>query len=202
MKAVLDFIRTTVIGGLLVIVPVVITFEVLARLVHILIAALRPLTDWLPPWMPFANVVAVAIIVAICFVAGVIAKTQIGTRIAGRLEQYLERVPGYVLFRTIVRRVGGAEESEQFAVALVEIEDGLCPAFLVEEHDDGQWTVFVPAVPTPTMGSIYIFPKEKVHRVDVPFTVAVRCVTHWGSGSRELLRHIRRYAPANVEVAT
>ena len=105
-------------------------------------------------------------------------------------------MPGFALIRTVARRIAGEEGGSQFDVALVDIEDGLCPAFLVEEHDDGWWTVFVPAIPTPTVGAVYIFPPEKVHRVDVPFTTAVKRVTRWGSGSRELLSKMQR-APSN-----
>lgn len=72
------------------------------------------------------------------------------------------------------------------------IEEGLVPAFLVEEHEDGSYTVFVPAVPTPTVGAVYILPRARVHPVDVPFGKAVKCVTRWGAGSGELLRAMRR----------
>jgi hypothetical protein len=34
----------------------------------------------------------------------------------------------------------------------VEIEEALVPAFIIEELDDGRFTVFVPSVPTPFAG--------------------------------------------------
>jgi len=67
-----------------------------------------------------------------------------------------------------------------FSVALVEIEEALVPAFLVEEHEDGSFTVFVPSSPTPTVGALYILPKERVHPVNVSFATAIKCVTRWG----------------------
>ena len=51
-----------------------------------------------------------------------------------------------------------------------EIEDALVPAFIVEELDDGRFTVFVPSVPTPFAGAVYILSRERVHLVDIPFT--------------------------------
>lgn len=89
------------------------------------------------------------------------------------------------------RIVGGEEEGIRFRAALAEIEEALVPAFLVEEHGDGSYTVFVPAVPTATVGAIYILPRERVHPLDVPFAKVVRCVTSWGVGSGELLRAMR-----------
>ena len=86
----------------------------------------------------------------------------------------------------------GEEEDIRYKVALVEIEGGLVPSFIIEEHQDGRYTVFVPAVPAPTSGSIYIFPRELVHLVDVPFGKALKCMTRLGEGSGELLRAVRR----------
>ena len=61
------------------------------------------------------------------------------------------------------------------------------PAFIIEELEDGRFTVFVPSVPTPLAGAVYILGPERVHPLNVPFTQAVKAVTRWGSGSEELV---------------
>ena len=71
--------------------------------------------------------------------------------------------------------------------ALAEIEDALVPAFIVEELDDGRFTVFVPSVPTPFAGAVYILSRERVHLVDIPFTQAIQSISRWGSGSKDLV---------------
>jgi hypothetical protein len=82
-------------------------------------------------------------------------------------------------------------------VALVEIEDALVPAFIVEEHDDGAYTVFVPSVPTPAAGAIYILPRERVHQVDVSFARAAAVITKWGAGTRDLRAAMRTAGSAD-----
>jgi uncharacterized membrane protein len=71
--------------------------------------------------------------------------------------------------------------------ALAEIEEALVPAFIIEELDDGRFTVFVPAAPTPFSGSIYVLTPERVHPVDVPFTHAIKLLSQWGCGTKELV---------------
>ncbi len=71
--------------------------------------------------------------------------------------------------------------------ALAEIEDALVPAFIIEELEDGRFTVFVPSVPTPFARAVYILSHERVHPLDVPFTQALQSVSRWGSGSKELV---------------
>lgn len=41
-------------------------------------------------------------------------------------------------------------------------------------------------------GAIYIIDKARVHPVDAPFAQAVRVISKWGSGSKELLEGMRR----------
>ena len=87
----------------------------------------------------------------------------------------------------MTQRMAGKGDENEWKPVLAEIEDALVPAFIVEELDDGRFTVFVPSVPTPFAGAVYILDRERVHLVDVPFTQAMKSVSRWGSGSKELV---------------
>ena len=63
----------------------------------------------------------------------------------------------------------------------------LLVCFLIEELADGRFTVFVPSVPTPFAGAVYILSRERVHPLEVPFTQALQSISRWGSGSKELV---------------
>ena len=132
------------------------------------------------------------IVILCCFLAGLVVRTRPGLRAKNAIERnLLERIPGYALIRGLAARVAGKQEDEMFAVALVELEDALVPAFVVEEHEDRFFTVFVPSVPTPAAGAIYILARERVHLVDVPFAKAASVITKWGAGARELRAAMR-----------
>jgi len=90
-----------------------------------------------------------------------------------------------------MRRVSGSAEDAQFQPVLVEIEEALTPAFIVEEIDDDRFVVLVPSVPTPAAGSLYILPRQRVHWVDAPATKAVAVITRWGTGTSKLLKAMR-----------
>ncbi len=78
---------------------------------------------------------------------------------------------------------------------MVEIEDALVPAFIIEELEDGRFTIFVPSVPTPFAGAVYVLGPERVHMLDVPFTQAIKTITQWGSGSRDLVAAMQKKLP-------
>jgi uncharacterized membrane protein len=83
--------------------------------------------------------------------------------------------------------MAGETGDQTWKPALAEIEDALVPAFIIEELDDGQLTVFVPSVPTPFAGAIYILVPERVHPLDIPFAQAMTTIARWGSGSKKLV---------------
>jgi len=105
---------------------------------------------------------------------------------------FFERLPGYSLLRSLTQRLAGDTEESAWQPALVEIEEALVPGFIIEELEDGRYTVFVPSVPTPLAGAVYILARERVHPLDVPFTQAIKSVSQWGSGSKELVAAMRK----------
>ena len=197
VKSFLQFLKTTVLGGVLVLLPAVLVAAFVGKAVVAIRAIAAPLVDQLPEGLRFPTLIAALVILAISFAAGLLVRTGLGRR-AGRVIEthFLERIPGYTIVRSVTRQVAGVKEEATFAAALAVIEDALVPAFVVEQHADGLCTVFVPAAPTPGVGAIYILPANRVHLLDVPFTQAVKCISKWGVGSHDLLLAMRKGAGA------
>ena len=192
MKQTLEFVKTTVVGGLVVILPLAAAMLLTIKMLGAVQSAVDPVATALPYGVIVGRLVAALIILAGCFVTGLVVRTRVGRRANVWLEQrVLERLPAYGLLRNLGKQVAGEGDGANMAPALAEIEDALVPAFVVEEHADGRLTVFVPAIPTPTVGAVYILPPERVHRIDVPLTTLVQCVTRWGAGSQELVAAIK-----------
>jgi len=193
MKALVEFLKTTLIGGLLIVVPVYLTVLLLTKALKGMIALLGPIVALLPERVHhFGQLLAIALVVLVCFVLGLIARTVLGRRVIETFERrVLERVPGFAMLRSVARRVSGNAEDAQFQPVLVEIEEALTPAFIVEEIDADRFVVLVPSVPTPAAGSLYILPRQRVHWVDAPVTEAIAVITRWGSGTGKLLKAMR-----------
>jgi uncharacterized membrane protein len=193
MRTIAEFIKTTLIGGVLIIIPVYLSVLLLLKALAGLGALVTPITQGLPATLQHPQLIATLVLVALCFAAGIALRTGPGRRAKEALEHaLLEKIPGYTLIRGLAGRIAGKEGEQTFEVVLVEIEDALVPAFFVEDCGDGQCAVFVPSVPTPAAGAIYIIAKERVHSVDVPFPQAVSVISKWGAGSTHLLAGMKR----------
>ena len=191
MKGLAELTKTTLIGGLLVILPIYLSILLLVKTLAGIVALMAPVTATIPASAQFREVIAIVIVLAVCLVAGSVVRTGPGLRAKNALERsVLRKIPGYALVRGLAERVSGEDTDGAFQPALVEIEDALSPGFIIEELEDGRYTVLVPSVPTPAAGSLFILPRERVHPLDVPFTQAVTVISKWGAGAGALARGI------------
>ena len=138
MRGLAEFTKTTLIGGLLIILPLYLSILLLLKTLAGVGALIAPVTAQLPAALQFRQVIAMLIVIFVCFLAGLVVRTGPGLRAKTAIERnVLDRIPGYGLIRGLTSRIAGRQEDDTFAVALVEIEDALVPAFIVEEHE--QW---------------------------------------------------------------
>ena len=193
MRSIAEFTKTALIGGVLVILPIYLSVLLLLKAVGAIMGLVAPISEGLPESLPFRELIAIGILIVVCFVSGIAVRTGPGLRAKNALERsLLEKIPGYALIRGLAGKIFGGSDEQSFTVVLAEIEDALVPAFLIEDCGNGQCAIFVPSVPTPAAGAIYIIATERVHLVDVPFTQAVSVISKWGAGSRALLTAMRR----------
>jgi hypothetical protein len=160
-----------------------------------LLGLLQPVTERVPASVEFRQVVAVILLDCACFVVGLIVRTGPGLRAKNACERaLLERLPGSTFLRGLARRLAGQSEAQTLQPALVEFDDALVPALIVEELEDGSFTVLVPSAQTPMARNVYIMSRERVHPVDIPFTQAIGVFSKRGSGAGEFVRAMRQPA--------
>jgi uncharacterized membrane protein len=192
MKRLLDFVMTSVFAGLMVLVPLYLALLLLLKAMASLVKFVAPLAKLLPEWLPAERMLSLLLVLLVCFLIGVALRTRTGRKTREQIERsFFERIPGYALFRSLTQQLAGQGTSEAWKPALVEIEEALVPGFIIEEHDDGKFTVFVPSVPTPLAGAVYVLTPDRVHPLEVPFTQAIKSVSRWGSGCKELVTAMR-----------
>jgi uncharacterized membrane protein len=187
VKGAIIFIKTTMLGGILVIAPAAAIVFILAKVGSLIRKILEPVADHLPTGIHFPYLVEIVSITGVCFLAGLLIRTATGRVVGGIVERHVfEKFPGYTLIKALMGRSVGGTVDQTAIPALAEMEDGLVPALIVERHEDGYVTVFVPSPPVPTVGQAYVFAASKVHPVDVTLPKFVSCIAKWGVGSQEL----------------
>lgn len=190
-------LKTALVTGVLIVLPAWLAVLLFLHLLVKLGVVVKPLSGHMPSGVDHPTVIALLLFLLVCLVVGLLVHTALG-RTLGRLieSSLLSRIPGYAALRSIAAQVGSFEDENNFQPALIEVEDGcLAPAFLIEEHGNGRSTVFMPSVPTPMAGGIFIMPSERIHPVEVPLTTMMKCISKWGTGSADILRALPADSP-------
>jgi uncharacterized membrane protein len=196
MKQAVVFTTRAFLAGLLVVVPIYLAVLLLLKGMKSLAALVRPFALLLPEWVPAETVLSLLLVVAICILIGIVVVTRPGRAAREAMERSVfERIPGYGLLRSLTQQMAGKSRENVWRPALYESDEGLQPAFIIEELGDGRYTVFVPSIPTPLAGAVLVVDKRRVHPLNVPFTDAVKTVSRWGSGAKDLVAAMERDRP-------
>jgi uncharacterized membrane protein len=195
MKKIKSFIKTTLLGGLVVILPVTIIAVVFRWLIVTVTDWIQPLTDLIlrkSDMREFlADIIVIAVILLFCFAIGLMMKTAVARWVFNWLERRVLKIaPGYNMIKETINQFLGRKKSPFSSVALVRIFENrtMATAFVTDEHPDGSYTVFVPTGPNPTSGQIFHLQKEFVHPVDVGVDETMRSILSCGAGSTPLIQ--------------
>jgi len=196
MKQLLVSLLKALFRGLLIVVPVYLAVLLLLKGMQSVAKLVSPFTHLLPDWIPAQELLSLLLVLAICAAIGASVGTRIGREVRGWIERTLfEKIPGYALIRSLTRQVAGHSGESTWKAALFQSDEALVPAFIIEELDDGRYTVFVPSIPTPFAGAVYVLDRRRVFPLDVPFTDAVKVVSRWGSGAKDLVAAMEKAKP-------
>lgn len=195
MSGLKQFIKTTFVGGFLVVLPVVILLLVLNWVFESLRGYIKPVTNLVIETTKtneyVAALLAFILIILVFFLVGLFIKTEMGKVGFSAFEnKFLRKIFGYKIIKETVVQLFGEEKTIFKAVALVKLfgNETKMTAFVTDEHDNGSYTVFIPSGPAPTAGFVYHVKKEQIEILDVPVEQALRSILSLGAGSKKMLK--------------
>jgi uncharacterized membrane protein len=194
MKRSWEFLKTTIVAGLLVILPVVLVAKALGEVVHFAEKAAGPIIKLLPKQITthpkFSVVFAVLVIILACLIAGLFMRLPIMRAIGSWVERhFLQPIPGYRAIRSLASGLSGSLKESAFKAAILTSPDGGVElVYLIEDHGNGLATIMIPSAPNPIGGAIKIVPRERIQMLNVGMSAMARVLTQWGVGAQALLR--------------
>jgi uncharacterized membrane protein len=161
-----EFVKATVIGGVLFLLPATVVLLILSHAMRLAGKVAVPVSHSLQldslgnlAGASAATVIAVIVLIVVSFSAGLIARTEFGTRMANRLENsILGGLPQYQMIKSMAEGLAHVETVEGVKPVLISIEDGWQFGYLLEEVGNGWVGVFLPQAPTLMSGNIMFLP--------------------------------------------
>lgn len=199
MEKIKSFLKTTFLGGFLIVLPIIVLILVLNMFYQFIATNVRPISKLLIEATRLnefvAAITAVIFILLVFFLVGLAVRTRFGKFTFNLFETgVLSKIPGYKLIRETIAQIFGNQKSLFTSVALVNLfgNETLVTAFITDEHPDGSYTVFVPSGPAPTAGFIYHLKQEYVHKIDYPLDLAMKTILSLGAGSKQLFKSFHK----------
>ena len=188
MTKLLEFIKTTIVGGLLFLLPIVATALIFFKAGKMAAEVATPLADKLP--LPKAEAVVLLYLLAtiltilLSFIAGVFIRVMPYERkIMPYLEdRFLRKFPPYMAAKKYTNLIAGMEINEGMKPALVRIVNVWQLGFVIEQVNESNVVAFVPSAPDPSSGDIYVISNEAVSNLYAPNREIVQCIEKSGKG--------------------
>jgi uncharacterized membrane protein len=186
----IGFLKTTAIGGLLFLLPLIVVGAIVSQVAPII----YNLAVWLNGHLPvrtatgvaFLVSLAIAILLLLCFAAGMIAKWSIGRRVSGIFEKNLLLLfPRYAILKDqMADSIGGPQNRPQMKPVRVQLHEHQMIGFETERSEDGrQVAVYLPGSPDTWAGYVVIVDVDRVEPLAITFGEAVTSCEQLGRGA-------------------
>ena len=187
------FLITTLIGGILFLIPMVVIVAILGQAFQIMLRVAEPVEKLLPvdsiAGVGMINILAWAIMLLVCLAAGLIARSSPAQSLYRKLDGILlELIPGYAWTKTVMSSVAGSEQvAEEFKPVLVTLDDQMQVGFELERTPEELVVVFFPGAPDVRSGAVAYVTADRVVPVEAGFLAINKSMKHMGRGAAQLL---------------
>lgn len=184
--------RTTLLGGALFLIPLVLGVMLLGKAFSIMRVVADSVDEFLP-WdtiasVPIIDAVATLILVLSCLAAGMIARSGWGRSIQARIDTVLLQLfPGYAWIKGVTGAISDDDAATVFKPVMVELDDQYQMGFEVERSENGFVLVYLPGAPDPRAGALSFLPPERVKPLEGDFNSVAKIFKKLGIGAAEVM---------------
>lgn len=209
----ISFLRTTAIGGIFFLLPFVVVCVLVGQVAQVVYAVAVTIQPQLQPYWEVTSATAIALIVGaalalivgMCFISGLLARRSLARQFTRRVEKYLLMLfPRYAIFKEqLSGNIGGAVAKNRLRPVVVELPGEWRLAFEVERADP-EWqtqeaaethpatvTVFLPGSPDPWNGTVVSVQPEQVRNLSVEFSDVLGAYEKLGTDTQRLLAGLK-----------
>ena len=188
-----SFLKTTLIGGLIFLIPFVILVAVIGKALKVMILFAKPLAQMLPfeavAGIAVINILAFLVMILLCFFAGLLARSATGRLAFKWLDlKLMAMVPGYAFVKGFTSSIEEDEEKKILIPVLIRLDDQAQVGFEVERLDNGLVAVYLPGSPDTWSGVVAYLTEDRVEVLNVDFATASKTLRTLGRGSHQLFK--------------
>lgn len=194
MKSFFSYVKVTIIGGALLLIPLFVLIVVLLKAGSLIKRVVIPIAHRLPVQIPGIGketLLTILILLLLCFLAGILMHTGIAQRFKRILEDdILVHIPGYSYLQALSTDKLTHSHTATWKPATVLIDGNEVICFVVDETEH-YCSIFFPSAPTPSSGTICAREKQDVRYLPISVSETIIMLRRLGKGSAAALEKIR-----------
>ena len=196
------------IGGLIFLLPLAVIGFLLGYVFNVVLLIYEPLDKHLPVSTAAGRsllfLIAVGILVMLCFLCGLAARRAIARKFSRTLEKHLVMVyPKYAIYKDIVAgNVGGDALAPSLTPVTIQFDDAIRIGYEAGRTERGLVIVYLPGSPDPWIGSVILVEPDRIQSLDVDFTETAAICERLGRDSVKLLSSVRADRAPTTKAAT
>lgn len=192
MKGTIAFFKTTLIGGVVFLIPVILMIIVAGKALQ----WLRKLTEAIAQTLPneslvgvaLVDIIGVALLIVVCFIAGIVARTTLASKALQKAESsFLWQIPGYGFVKGVTDSLNPEIEVSSLKPVLIRLDDCWQIAYEVEHMADHRVAVFIPDAPNPWAGSVIVVNADRIEPMNASMIAVAGCLRQLGRGAETLI---------------
>ena len=195
MNKFLGFLRVTIAGGVLFLIPLIVIIVLLKKAIGFLRSAVEPLAVYIPlkhvAGLGVVTLLSIILLLIICFLAGLLMRTRVAKKIKSTLEDnVLSYIPGYSYVKAIFSGTLDSASQDNWKPATIFVDDNEVLCFVIDESEH-YCSIFLPAAPSPSSGSVCVREKSLVRYLPLQVSQANMIIRRFGKGAASVLEKIR-----------
>lgn len=190
----LNFIKSRILSGFLFLVPIVLLLVILKQGHEYIGKLVAPILAKIPIERTIGLIVvdllALGVLLLICFLAGLVARRKIASGLITSLEiNFLQKVPGYEIAKAKLTAQLRFEAGE-YATVLVRFDDQWQIGFEMDRISGEMVVVYLPGSPDPWSGAVTIVTQDRIKRLGSNQVATLSVFKHLGRGASADLKAI------------
>jgi uncharacterized membrane protein len=191
MKKRASFLKTTLIGGLVFLIPFVIIIAILGKAIRIMMLVAQPFAKMLPfeavAGIAIVNLLALLIVIFLCFIAGFVAKCAWQSAFSSSIQTNGLNT-GYAFSKSFTGSIEKGEDKKVLVPVLARFDDQAQVGFEVERLENGLVAVFLPGSPDTLSGTVAYLTEDRVDILNIDFATVTKTLRTLGRGSQQLFK--------------
>ena len=196
MKKTAQFIKDTLVGGVLFLLPGALLLWLAEKVLPLARQLMKPVENLLPGHLvaqfALGTLLAVLALLLVAFIAGLLARTAPGQRLIRWIEESIVgSLPQYRMAKSVLEGRGGGDGVADVQPVLVPAGEGWRIGMKFDSIEGGWASVFLPNSPKARTGSIVLLPESSLRPLALPIGETTLLLSRLGGGAGAALRGVK-----------